>query len=113
MFKFAFSDEDKLEQADALTKWNKCEEIVCTEKLCSLDALRNEKVKSIFLSNSVLKYLSQDSVLELIKKNAEVETSSISKAERNHSDLLPAVYEGMIYDAHSLKIFAYHLEYLS
>lgn len=95
MFKFGFADTDQTsEPLEAITEWRKCEEVVYVENSYTKDAVKDEHFKTVLTPNLVLKYLSHNSIMELLNNYRDLEDSSILKAEENHSDLLPALYEG-------------------
>lgn len=97
MFKFGFSDtEQKSESTEEKREWRKSEEVVYVENSYTKDVIQKENVNSVSLSNLVVKYLKYNCILELLNDHQDLEESSIFKAEQNHSDLLPALYEGWI-----------------
>ncbi|XP_061397621.1 histidine protein methyltransferase 1 homolog [Musca vetustissima] len=113
MFKFDFKIESEtgdipLENGEVSTEckgitvaeecsnkdWYKSEEIKPTEDIlenidiCKLNSLSKD-YKSV-----ALRYMVSGFLLEDIKNNEGDEVTDLKKAEENHSDLIPAVYEG-------------------
>lgn len=93
MFRFEFSADQEKCDIEKNREWRKCEEVVYEENMLSKGALTSDEVNTILLSDLILKYLKHEVVMELIHKS---QNSSILKAEQQHSDLLPAIYEGNI-----------------
>lgn len=95
MFKFGFSDtEQASEPLESIIEWRKCEEVICVENSFTKDAVKNEHLKTLLFPKFELKYLSHNSIMELLNNYQDLEESSVFEAEKNHSDLLPAFYEG-------------------
>lgn len=92
MFKFGFSnDNEYFENVQVSQHGKKCEEVEIALNLDDENIFKIENVKSVELSKVVLKHLSDG-----IKQLQTFEETSILKAEQEHSDLLPAIYEGTI-----------------
>ncbi|XP_018562254.1 histidine protein methyltransferase 1 homolog isoform X2 [Anoplophora glabripennis] len=97
MFKFGFSsdacegtsDEDRCEK-----KWDDCMELVPSENKILEDVVANAEFNIITLGDVHIKYVSSNNVLEILRNMEHSDKVSVLKAEQNHSDLLPAIYEG-------------------
>lgn len=59
--------------------------------------LADAQFNTINLDNVRVKYVCSNKVLEVLRTIDCPKEISVLKAEQNHSDLLPAVYEGDIY----------------
>lgn len=95
MFTFGFSNE-KNDHLDSKLEWRNCAEVVSIDNFSITDCIKEENIKTIKLSSLVLKYLIPNGVFELLNKFDEFDDGSILKAEHIHSDLLPAIYEGIM-----------------
>lgn len=81
--------EDKCEK-----KWDECKELVPGENKIVESILTSAQFNTISLGDVQIKYVCSNKVLEVLHNVDCPKGISVLKAEQNHSDLLPAVYEG-------------------
>lgn len=90
---FSFSKNDRTEPPLKTTEWYDSEEVIpASDLLENIDVCKLNSIQKDFKDVS-LYYIVTGSLLEDIKENGD-EVLDIKKAEENHSDLIPAVYEG-------------------
>ncbi|CAH1119175.1 unnamed protein product [Phaedon cochleariae] len=100
MFKFGFSsdnDENSEEIAKELPEmiWKESNEIIIhTDSNPIKNGLGQINTKIVVSSGYEVKYLCSKAVINTLLKNEQSLDDSVLKSEKNHSDLLPAVYEG-------------------
>ncbi|XP_074026529.1 histidine protein methyltransferase 1 homolog isoform X2 [Leptinotarsa decemlineata] len=99
MFKFNFSSEDTdpddEEKANREKLWKKCKEILYEAgNKCVEDIFQHVHTDSIFSNGSEIKYFRRTEILKMLNNAENLNENSVLEAERNHSDLVPAVYEG-------------------
>ncbi|KAG5874411.1 hypothetical protein JTB14_033168 [Gonioctena quinquepunctata] len=99
MFKFGFFSDDHEKNEEPIQRteksWEECREITYNEddKVVQ-EILKRIQTNSILSSGNEIKYFSSSEVLKLLSTAQTIGKNSILQAEQNHSDLLPAVYEG-------------------
>ncbi|KAJ8930268.1 hypothetical protein NQ314_016935 [Rhamnusium bicolor] len=102
MFKFGFSSDNegniKSEENIFHTndiKWDESTEIEPNkDRELVKEIIESTQVNTIMSYNVEIKYLSSNEVLKILQNKQSLDDLSTLKAEHNHSDLLPAVYEG-------------------
>ncbi|KAJ8912634.1 hypothetical protein NQ315_015146 [Exocentrus adspersus] len=104
MFKFNFSptclnDQNagyNLESNKNVKTWTDCKKLMPQKHNLYTNILSNVKFKTIPVNDLEIKYVCSTEILQFLQKAEHPYDISVLKAEENHSDLLPAVYEGGI-----------------